>query len=160
MFEGSGVGFAEVREYVPSDGVRTVDRNVTTRTGTPPVERHVAQHELTVLLLVASSASGRFGNARRLELRTAAEPTALSGASTVRKGDRLGLQLFSGLVARWLPPRRDRHAVLRVIRGLPEAPRAACRAGRLLAFDHLLGRVGRGAVTFPLSDFEAGGSAD
>lgn len=160
VFKGGGVEFAEVREYVPGDDVRAIDWNVTARMGVPFVKRHVEERELTVLLLVDTSASGRFGSATRLKTQLAAALAALLAASAVRNGDRVGLLLFSDRVERFVPPQRDRHATLRVIRDLLDAPVGRPRTDLVPALEHLDRVVRRRAVVFLLSDFEATGWAD
>lgn len=157
VFKGSGVEFAEVREYVPGDDVRTIDWNVTARLGAPFVKRHVEERELTVVLLVDTSASCRFGSASRLKGQVAAELAALLAASAARNNDRVGLILFSDRVERYVAPRRDRHAVLRVVRDLLEAPPGRPRTDLVPALEHLEAAVRRRAVAFLLSDFEARG---
>lgn len=155
VFKGSGVEFAEVREYVPGDDVRAIDWNVTARLGTPFVKRHVEERELTVLLLVDTSASGRFGSVSRLKAAVAAELAALLAASAVRNNDRVGLILFSDRVERFVPPSRDRHAVLRVLSDLLDAVPAGSRTDLVPALDRLEAVVRRRAVAFLLSDFQA-----
>lgn len=157
VFKGSGIEFAEVREYVPGDDVRTIDWNVTARLGFPFVKRHVEERELTVMLLVDVSASGRFGSAGRLKATVAAELGALIAASAVRNNDRVGLVLFSDRVERFVPPQRDRHATLRVIRDLLESAPSHPRTDLAPALDLLETVVRRRALAFVLSDFQATG---
>jgi uncharacterized protein (DUF58 family) len=155
VFKGSGVEFAEVREYVPGDDVRTIDWNVTARLGTPFVKRHVEERELTVVLLIDTSASCRFGSRSRLKAAVAAELAALLAASAVRNNDRVGLILFSDRVERFEPPSRDRHAVLRILSDLLEAVPGGQRTDLAPALERLETVVRRRAVAFLLSDFQA-----
>lgn len=155
VFKGSGVEFAEVREYVPGDDVRAIDWNVTARLGTPFVKRHVEERELTVVLLVDISASARFGSASRLKGQVAAELAALIAASAARNNDRVGLIVFSDQVERFVPPQRDRHATLRVITDLLETAPAHPRTDLAPALELLERAVRRRAVAFVLSDFQA-----
>jgi uncharacterized protein (DUF58 family) len=156
-FKGSGIEFAEVREYVPGDDVRTIDWNVTARLGTPYVKRHVEERELTVMLLVDVSASGRFGSMRRLKIETMARLCGLIAASALRNHDRVGLILFSDRIERFIPPRQDRNRTLRVIHELLAAAPQGVGTDIATALDQLHRLVRRRSVSFLLSDFQAGG---
>lgn len=130
VFKGRGMEFDEVRPYVPGDDVRTIDWNVTARTGEPFVKRYVEERELTVMLLCDVSQSQDFGSGRRSKLEAAVELCALLALSAVGNGDKVGLLLFHGGADTYIPPRKgDKHA-LRIIREVfargreaPEAPR-------------------------------------
>src|SRR5216110_3492275 len=98
VFKGRGMEFDEVRQYVPGDEIRTIDWNVTARTGVPHVKRFVEERELTVMLLVDLSSSGRFGTVRQLESEVAAEICALVAFSALRNHDKVGLILFTDRV--------------------------------------------------------------
>lgn len=131
VFKGRGMEFDEVRPYVPGDDVRSIDWNVTARTGEPHVKRFVEERELTVMLLVDVSASQDFGSGRRSKLEAAVELSALLAMSAVENGDKVGLLLFHGGADLYIPPRKGGKHALRVVRevlarGEPEAaaPRA------------------------------------
>lgn len=116
VFKGRGMEFDEVRPYVPGDDVRTIDWNVTARTGEPFVKRYVEERELTVMLLCDVSQSQDFGSGRRSKLEAAVELCALLALSAVDNGDKVGLLLFHGGADTFIPPRKgDKHA-LRIIR--------------------------------------------
>ncbi|MEZ4404859.1 MAG: DUF58 domain-containing protein [Kofleriaceae bacterium] len=116
VFKGRGMEFDEVRPYVPGDDVRTIDWNVTARTGEPHVKRYVEERELTVMLLCDVSGSQDFGSAGRSKLEAAVELCALLALSAVESGDKVGLLLFHGAADTYIPPRKgDKHA-LRIIR--------------------------------------------
>ncbi len=116
VFKGRGMEFDEVRPYVPGDDVRTIDWNVTARTGEPFVKRFVEERELTVMLVCDVSHSQDFGSGRRSKLEAAVELCALLALSAVESGDKVGLLLFHGAADTYIPPRKgDKHA-LRVIR--------------------------------------------
>jgi uncharacterized protein (DUF58 family) len=116
VFKGRGMEFDEVRPYVPGDDVRTIDWNVTARTGEPFVKRYVEERELTVMLLCDISQSQDFGSGRRSKLEAAVELCALLALSAVGNGDKVGLLLFHGGADTYIPPRKgDKHA-LRIIR--------------------------------------------
>jgi uncharacterized protein (DUF58 family) len=116
VFKGRGMEFDEVRPYVPGDDVRTIDWNVTARTGEPHVKRFVEERELTVMLLVDVSASLDFGSGRRSKLEAAVELSALLALSAIANDDKVGLLLFHGGADEYIPPRKGQKHALRVIR--------------------------------------------
>jgi uncharacterized protein (DUF58 family) len=116
VFKGRGMEFDEVRPYTPGDDVRTIDWNVTARTGEPHVKRYVEERELTVMLLVDVSASQDFGSGRRSKLEAATELSALIALSATRNDDKVGLLLFHGGPELYIPPRKGQKHALRVIR--------------------------------------------
>jgi uncharacterized protein (DUF58 family) len=118
VFKGRGMEFDEVREYQHGDDIRTIDWNVTSRTGHPFVKRFVEERELTVMLLVDASASGAFGSSGKTKGEVAAEISALLAFSAIKNNDRVGAILFTDRVEKFIPPRRGSTHVLRVIREL------------------------------------------
>src|SRR5712664_3261361 len=116
VFKGRGMEFAEVRLYQPGDEIRTIDSNVTARTGVPHVKRFAEERELTVMLLVDASASTRFGSVRQLKSELTAEMAALFAFSAITNNDKVGLVIFSDRIELALPPRKGNRHVLRVIR--------------------------------------------
>jgi uncharacterized protein (DUF58 family) len=116
VFKGRGMEFDEVRPYVPGDDVRTIDWNVTARTGEPHVKRFVEERELTVMLLVDVSASQDFGSGRRSKLEAAVELSALLALSAVENGDKVGMLLFHGGPDLYIPPRKGGKHALRIVR--------------------------------------------
>ena len=105
-FKGQGMEFAEVRQYFPGDDVRTIDWNVTARTGIPHVKRFVEERELTVMLLVDTSASTQFGTVSQLKSTMAAEMAAVFAFSAITNNDKVGLVMFSNEVELALPPKK------------------------------------------------------
>ena len=116
VFKGQGMEFQEVREYVPGDEIRTIDWNVTARTGHPFVKKFVEERELTVMLLVDISASNQFGSSPQLKKDLAAEIGAVLAFSAIQNNDRVGLILFSDEIECYIAPRKGVSHVLRVIR--------------------------------------------
>lgn len=116
VFKGRGMEFDEVRPYVPGDDVRTIDWNVTARTGEPHIKRFVEERELTVMLLVDVSASQDFGSGRRSKLEAAVELSALLAMSAVENGDKVGMLLFHGGADLYIPPRKGGKHALRIVR--------------------------------------------
>jgi uncharacterized protein (DUF58 family) len=157
VFKGRGMEFAEVREYVPGDDVRTIDWNVTARLGHPYVKRYVEERELTVMLLVDLSASGRFGSVAKLKTEVATELCALLAMSAIKNNDKVGLILFTDQIERFVAPQKGKNRALRVIREMlyfePERP--GTDLGLALESLHRISR--RRSVSFLLSDFLASG---
>lgn len=155
VFKGRGMEFAEVRQYLPGDEVRTIDWNVTARTGIPHVKRYVEERELTVMLLVDASASTYFGTVRQLKQQLAAELAALFAFSAITNNDKVGLVVFSDRIELALSPRKGTRHVLRVIREILNHEPKGKGTDIALALDHLNHVVRRRCVTFLLSDFLA-----
>lgn len=116
VFKGQGMNFDEVREYQPGDDVRTIDWNVTARFNHPFIKKFVEERELTLLLVVDVSGSGRFGSLAQSKRELAAEVASVLAFSAIRNNDKVGLILFSDEVEKFIPPRKGRKHVLRVIR--------------------------------------------
>ncbi len=116
VFKGGGVEFEEVRPYVPGDDVRSIDWNVTARTGSPYVKRYVEERQLTLMLLADVSASQDFGSGPRSKREAAAELCALLAFSAIKNDDKVGLVLFHGEIEQYIPPRKGQKHALRVVR--------------------------------------------
>src|SRR5277367_1291355 len=116
VFKGRGMDFDEVREYVPGDEVRTIDWNVTARAGRPFIKKFAEERELTLLLLVDVSASGHFGAGAPSKRDIAAELACVLALSATRNNDKVGLVLFSDQIELYIPPKKGRRHVLRVVR--------------------------------------------
>ena len=117
-FKGRGMEFDSVREYVPGDEIRSIDWNVTARSGAAYVKTFSEERELTVLLAVDVSASGVFGSQRLSKMETAVEVAAVLMLASVKNNDKVGLLFFADKVMRYIPPRKGRGSVLRLIRVL------------------------------------------
>ncbi len=116
VFKGQGMNFDEVREYQPGDDVRAIDWNVTARMNHPFIKKFVEERELTLMLVVDVSGSGLFGSRGQSKRELAAEIASVLAFSAIRNNDKVGLILFSGEVEKFIPPRKGRGHVLRVIR--------------------------------------------
>lgn len=116
VFKGQGMNFEEVREYQPGDEVRSIDWNVTARMNHPFVKKFVEERELTLMLMVDVSGSGLFGSRGQSKRELAAEIASVLAFSAIRNNDKVGLLLFSDEVEKFIPPRKGRRHVLRVIR--------------------------------------------
>ena len=117
-FKGQGMEFAEVREYQQGDEVRSIDWNVTARVGHPFVKVFDEERELTVMLVVDASASGAFGSQQQMKGEVGVEMSALLAFAAIKNNDRVGLLIFTDEVEVFVPPKKGRKHVLRVIREL------------------------------------------
>ncbi|MEM7394089.1 MAG: DUF58 domain-containing protein, partial [Verrucomicrobiota bacterium] len=153
VFKGQGMEFQEVREYVPGDDIRSIDWNVTARTGQPFIKKFVEERELTVMLVVDISASHQFGSTTQLKKDLAAEIAAVLAFSAIQNNDQVGLILFTDDVECYVPPKKGLKHVLRVIREILffEPKRKGTEVTPALEFlNHITHRK---AVTFLISDF-------
>jgi uncharacterized protein (DUF58 family) len=152
-FKGRGMEFDEVREYVPGDDIRSIDWNVTARTGSPHIKKFVEEREMTVMLVVDVSASNLFGSGTQLKRDLAAEVAAVLAFSAIRNNDRIGLILFAEEVEKYIPPKKGTRHVLRLIREmLAHEPQG--KGTRIVpALDYLNHVSTRKNVTFLISDF-------
>jgi uncharacterized protein (DUF58 family) len=152
-FRGRGVEFSEVREYQPGDDVRSIDWNVTARLGSAYIKRYLEERELTVLFLIDASASAMFGTRVRTKHRLGVEVAAVLALAAVRNNDRVGAVWVTDRVERFVPPRRGRRHVLRIVNDLltfqPGGLGTNLDAG--LRFAESILR--RHSVVFVLSDF-------
>ena len=154
-FKGLGMEFQEVREYQPGDDVRTIDWNVTARTGKPFVKRYREERELTVMLLVDVSASQDFGTRREWKSHLVARLGATLAFSAIRNNDKVGLLLFTDRVEQFVPAGKGTRHVLRVIRELLYHQPRGRGTDVQVALDHLNNVLVRKAVVFLVSDFQS-----
>src|SRR5881394_2069634 len=154
-FHGRGIEFAQVREYQPGDDVRTIDWNVTARSGVPHVKEFVEERDLTVLIAVDVSGSMAFGSVDWRKCDIAAELAAVFAFSAVQNADRVGLLLFSDSVRRYIPPRRGRPHALVIVRAAVDAAMRGCGGNADLGHAAVfLERISaKRAVVIVLSDF-------
>ena len=157
-FKGQGVEFDEVRPYLIGDDVRTIDWNVTARTGEPYIKRFSEERELTVLFLVDISGSQSYGSVARSKAELAAEVTALLAMTAIRNQDKIGLVLFSDKIEKYIPPRKGRDSVMRLVREVLAAEdNAEGRTDITEVLKFLNSVQKRRAVVFLVSDFINGG---
>ncbi len=152
-FKGRGMEFDTVREYVPGDEIRSIDWNVTARSDSPFVKTFCEERELTILLAVDISASGAFGSQKISKMETAVEVAAVLMFTSLKNNDKVGLLFFADDVVKYIPPRKGRGNVLRLIREMlaTEPVKSETDIGKALEY---IGRVQRRrAVVFVLSDF-------
>ena len=153
-FKGQGVEFDEVRPYIVGDDVRSIDWNVTARTGVPHIKRFSEERELTVLFMVDVSGSQSYGSIGRSKAELAAEVTALLALTAIRNQDKIGLILFSDRIVKYIPPRKGAESVMRLVREVLAADREAeGRTDVAEALKFLNAVQKRKAVVFLVSDF-------
>ncbi|MGA2245407.1 MAG: DUF58 domain-containing protein [Verrucomicrobiota bacterium] len=158
-FKGRGMDFEELREYIPGDDVRDIDWNVTHRLGRVFVKRYREERELAVVLAVDVSASSSFGSASRTKREYAAEIAATLAMSAAKNGDKVALLLFTDEVELFVPPRKGRRHILRIVRELltyQPRRRGTDISSGLGFLNHVLHRR---AIVFLLTDFLAGKGA-
>lgn len=153
VFKGQGIEFADVREYVPGDDIRTIDWNVTARSQQAFVKKFVEERELTVIFMVDMSGSQYFGTGEKLKAEVAAEITALLAFAATQNKDKTGLLITTDAVEKFVPVKKGRTHVLRVVREIlyykPKGHRTRLSAG----LEYLNNFLTRTAVIFVISDF-------
>ena len=153
VFKGRGMTFSEVREYQPGDDIRLIDWNVTARSGNPFIKVFEEERELTVFLIVDISASGAFGSESQLKKNIGAEIASVLGFSAIKNNDKVGLILFSDEVVKYVPPKKGKSHVLRVIRELLYTKPNGNGSSIKDALEFLMKVSKRRCVVFLLSDF-------
>ena len=152
-FKGRGMEFDTVREYVPGDEIRSIDWNVTARSDAPFVKTFCEERELTILLALDISASGAFGSQKISKIETAVEVAAVLMFTSLQNNDKVGLLFFADDIVRYIPPRKGRGNVLRLIREMLATEPVKSETNIAKALEYI-GRVQRRrSVVFVLSDF-------
>jgi len=157
VFKGRGMDFDEVREYVPGDEVRAIDWNVTARAGRPFVKKFTEERELSILLVVDISASGNFGSGAQSKRDLAAEVASVLAFSAIRNNDKVGLLLYTDRVEEFLPPKKGRSHVLRVVREILYHTPLGKGTDSVNALDVVSHVLHRRSIVFLISDFQAPG---
>ncbi len=152
-FKGQGMEFEEVRQYEPGDDIRLIDWNVTARTGYPHIKKFKEERELSVVLLVDASSSGRFGTRERFKSDTAAELSALLAFSAIKNNDKVGLIIFTDKIEKFVPPKKGRAHVLRLIRDILYFEPEGVGTDIGGALEYLSKVIKRKSVVFMISDF-------
>src|SRR6201996_332265 len=160
VFKGRGMDFDEVREYSPGDEVRTIDWNVTARAGRAFVKKFTEERELTIFLVVDISASGNFGSGMLAKRDLAAEVPSVLAFSAIRNSDKVGLILYTDRIERYLPPKKGRRHVLRVVRDILYHEPQGTGTDTVTTLDVVNKLLHRRAIVFLISDFETTGNPD
>ncbi|KAA3663018.1 MAG: DUF58 domain-containing protein [Calditrichaeota bacterium] len=155
VFKGRGMEFAEVREYQYGDDIRNIDWNVTARTGHPFVKVFDEERELTVMLMVDASRSAEFGTYAQMKGEISAEICALLAFSAIKNNDKVGLIIFTDKIEKFVPPKKGKAHVLRVIRELLYHKPESSKTDIAGALEYMSRVVTRRAVSFIISDFQA-----
>jgi uncharacterized protein (DUF58 family) len=153
VFKGRGMQFDEVREYTPGDDIRTIDWNVTARTGKPYIKRFVEEREMTVMFAVDLSASGDFGTVNKAKNELAAEFCAVLAFAAAKNNDKVGLLIFTDRIELYIPPKKGISHMLRLVRELLyfKMPKRKTNIGE--ALDYLGKVIRKKATMFLVSDF-------
>lgn len=154
VFKGRGMDFTDVRAYQPGDDIRVIDWNVSARSGDLHVKQYVEERELTVFLLVDASGSQTFGTHNRRKQETAAELAALLAFSAIKNNDRVGLITFTDTVETFIPPKKGRKHVLRVITEILDYTPERHGTDLPGALEYLSRITSKRALTFVISDFQ------
>ena len=152
-FKGMGMEFAEVREYYPGDDIRAIDWNVTARTGKPFIKKFDEERELTVMLMIDVSASGFFGTGELLKSDVMIELASILSFSAINNNDKVGLLLFSDRIEKYIPPKKGKSHVLRVIREMIYHRAKDRDTDIALALEHIQRVLKRKSIIFLISDF-------
>ncbi len=152
-FKGQGMEFEEVRQYEPGDDIRLIDWNVTARTGYPHIKKFKEERELSVVLLVDASSSGQFGTRKWFKSETAAELCALLAFSAIKNNDKVGLIIFTDSIEKFVPPKKGRGHVLRLIREILYFRPQGTQTDIGGALEYFTKVIKRKSVVFLVSDF-------
>ena len=153
VFKGRGMQFEDVREYMPGDDIRTIDWNVTARTGKPYIKRFVEEREMTVIFAVDLSASGQFGTLDKTKNQLAAEFCAVLAFAAAKNNDKVGLLIFTDQIELFIPPKKGSSHILRLIRELLYFQTPKKQTNIPLALDYIARVVRKRATVFVVSDF-------
>ena len=152
-FKGRGMTFSEVRQYQFGDDVRSIDWNVTARYNEPFVKVFEEERELTLMLVVDVSGSEAFGTQTQFKREILTEIAATLAFSALQNNDKVGLLLFSDQVELFIPPKKGRSHILRIIRELLEFEPQSLKTNISNALEFLSGVLKKKAIVFMLSDF-------
>lgn len=153
VFKGRGMNFDEVREYVPGDDIRTIDWNITARTGTPHIKKFTEERELTIMLMIDISGSGDFGSGETAKRELMAELGSVLAFSAVQNNDKVGLLLFTDGIELYIAPQKGRRHILRIIREILYYKPKGKKTDIPQALDFTNRVVKRRCVAFLISDF-------
>ena len=153
VFKGRGMSFSEVREYFPGDDIKLIDWNVTARSNLPHIKIFEEERELTVYLIVDISKSGDFGTLEKYKNEIATEIAAVLGFSAIKNNDKVGLIMFSDKIEKYVPPKKGKSHVLRVVRELLYHKSEGQNTSIHNAVDFLLKVAKRKSVVFLISDY-------
>lgn len=152
-FKGRGMTFSEVREYQPGDDIRAIDWNVTARFNHPYVKVFEEEREMTVMLLVDVSSSGEFGTQKQLKQELITELCAVLSFSSIQNNDKIGVIFFTDKIEKFIPPKKGKSHVLRIIRDLIEFKPEHKATDLKIALKYLTSVIKKRSIAFVISDF-------
>ena len=152
-FKGRGMAFSEVREYMPGDDIRSIDWNVTARFGHPFVKIFEEERELTVMLLVDVSASGDFGTKTQFKKDLLTELCAVLSFSAIQNNDKIGLIFFSDKIEKFIPPKKGKSHILRIIRELINFEPVHTKTNISEGLRYVVNVIKKKSICFVISDF-------
>lgn len=152
-FKGRGMAFSEVREYVPGDDIRNIDWNVTARYNTPYVKIFEEERELTVILMIDVSASTSFGLVNDYKKNIIAEIAATIAFSAHQNNDKIGVIFFSGKVEKFIPPKKGKSHILRIIREIISMEKVSADSNLTQPLEYLFKAIKKKSTVFLISDF-------
>lgn len=158
-FKGTGIEFVDVREYLPGDDIRAIDWKVTARMDRPYARKFIEERELTVILCVDASGSGYFGTRSQFKLEQSAQVAATLAFSAVTNNDKVGLLFFTDRVERYVPPRKGRQHVMRLVRDILMFEPRHRGTQPAAALEFVMRILKRRAIVFLMSDFLGHGFA-
>lgn len=153
VFKGRGMAFSEVREYQIGDDIRSIDWNVTARFNHPYVKVYEEERELTVMVLVDVSGSSRFGTKTQFKKDLAIELCALLSFSAIQNNDKVGIIFFSDIIEKFIPPKKGRTHILRIIRELIDFKPSNNRTNISEPLIYLRNAIKKRSIAFIISDF-------
>ncbi len=153
VFKGRGMAFSEVREYQFGDDIRTIDWNVSARFNHPFVKVFEEERELTVMLLVDVSGSGEFGTVHQLKKDVAAELCAVLAFSAIENNDKVGVIFFSDIIEKFIPPKKGRTHILRIVRELLDFQPSHRNTKIAEGLRYLTSAIKKRSTAFLISDF-------
>ncbi len=153
-FKGRGMAFSEVRDYMPGDDIRAIDWNVTARFGHPFVKIFEEERELTVMLLVDVSASGSFGTRTQFKKDLMTELCAVLSFSAIQNNDKIGLIFFSDKIEKFIPPKKGKTHILRIIRELIEFTPTHKKTDIGEALRYIINVIKKRSICFVISDYQ------
>ena len=152
-FKGRGMAFSEVREYMAGDDIRAIDWNVTARFGHPYIKVFEEERELTVMLLVDVSASGSFGTQKQFKKDLMTELCAVLSFSAIQNNDKIGLIFFSDKIEKFIPPKKGKSHILRIIRELIEFEPTSKKTDISEGLRYVTNVIKKRSICFVISDF-------
>jgi uncharacterized protein (DUF58 family) len=153
VFKGRGMTFSEVREYQFGDDIRLIDWNVSARFNHPYIKVFEEERELTVILLVDVSGSGEFGTVQHMKNEIAAELCAVLSFSAIQNNDKVGVIFFSDIIEKFIPPKKGRTHILRIIRELLDFKPMHRKTNIAAGLRYLTGAIKKRSIVFLITDF-------